>query len=67
MIFKQEPVFLKIINALIYMYPLKNERNFGVRRVLKGDKAYIFIIMCSFLILLSNLVSLLHIGSSLPL
>ena len=29
MIFKQEPVFLKIINA----------RNFGVRRVLKGVKA----------------------------
>ena len=28
MIFKQKPVFLKIIIALIYMYPIKNERNF---------------------------------------
>ena len=66
MIFKRRPVFLKIINAVIYMYPLK-ERNFGVRRVLKDSKAYILITLCSFLILRSNLVSLLHIGSSLSL
>ena len=28
MIFKQKPVFLKIINALIYMYPLKERTQF---------------------------------------
>ena len=67
MLFKKKPVFLKIINAVNYMYPLKDEHSFGVRRVLKGVKAYMFIILCSFLIPLSNLVYILHIGSSLPL
>ena len=28
MIFKQKPVFLKIFNTVIYMFPLKKERNY---------------------------------------
>ena len=57
----------KSLAHLFFLYDEKNEHNFGVRRVLKGVKGHMFIILCSFLILFSNSVSLLHIGSSLTL
>ena len=47
--------------------PYNNGRNFGVRRVLKGGETHNVIIMCLLLIFLPNFVSLMHIGSSLPL
>ena len=47
--------------------PNNNGRNFRVRRVLKGGETHHVIILCSLLFFLPNFVSVMHIGSRLPL